>query len=144
MNPSLLSFQDGQDVDPGIFDRFSEAVEKDFVSLVKGKRKVSVCFDIQGDKPFAAGKKMNEIREEAYMNGYNWEAFFDYYLPKYAPDVIGGESDPEAGMYVCNYGLTPENEAKAGKFAEIIRSLIKNEKELYRIVREEGESIKWD
>ena len=78
------------------------------------------------------------------MNGYNWEAFFDYYLPKYASYVMGGKSDPEAGMYIYNYDLTPEHKVKAEKFAGIIRSLIENENELYRIVREEGESIKWD
>ena len=144
MNSSLLSFQDGQDVDPEIFNRFNEAKEKDFVSLAKGKRKISVCFDIQHDKPFAIGQKMNEIRQEAYMNGYNWEAFFDYYLPKYASEVMGGKSDPEAGMYFYNYDLTPENEAKAEKFVGIIRSLIENDNELYRIVSEEEENIKWD
>ena len=144
MNPSLLAFHDGEVIDPEIFSRFDKAKEKDYVSLYKGRRKVSVCFDIQNDKPFAIGKKINEINEAAYMNGYNWEAFFDYYLPKYAPDVMDGESDPEAGMYVYTYSLTPENEAKAGKFMEIIRSLIENENELYRIVRDEGEHIKWD
>ena len=31
-------------------------------------------FFIQQEKPFAIGEKMNEINENAYMNGYNWEA----------------------------------------------------------------------
>ena len=88
---------------------------------------------------------MQEINEEAYMNGYNWEAFFNYYLPKYAPDVcMNMKTDPEAGMYVAYYDLTPENEARAEKFTEIIHSLINNEKELYGIVREEGKAIEWD
>jgi len=40
--------------------------------------------------------------------------------------------------------LTEENEKKAERFAEIIVSLIENEDELYRIVRENGDEIEWD
>lgn len=78
-------------------------------------------------------------------NGYNWEAFFNYYLSKYAQDVMEGlDTDPKAGMYAAYYDLTPENEARAEEFVRIIRSLIENEEELYRIIREEGKNIKWD
>ena len=88
---------------------------------------------------------MNAINEEAYMNGYNWDAFFNYYLPKYAPNVIENmESDPEAGMYAAYYNLTPKNEIRAKKFVDIITNLIENEEELYRIVREEGNEINWE
>lgn len=37
-----------------------------------------------------------------------------------------------------------ENEQKAERFAKIIISLIENEAELYRIVREYGDMIEWD
>ena len=116
-----------------------------YATTIKHKTGISVCFYIEQDKPFAIGEKMNAINEEAYMNGYNWEAFFNYYLPKYDPDVTEGMgTDPEAGMYVAYYDLTPENEARAEKFVQIINHLIKNEEELYRIVREEGDKIAWD
>lgn len=79
------------------------------------------------------------------MNGYNWDAFFKYYLAENAPDIlVGMDSDPEAGSYVACYELTEENEKKAERFAEIIISLIENEEELYRIVREKGDEIEWD
>ena len=88
---------------------------------------------------------MKEINDNAYMNGYNWEAFFNYYLSEYAPDVLNGmNADSEAGMYVAYYDLTFKNEARAERLVEIIRSLIENEDELYRIVRDEGEDIVWD
>jgi hypothetical protein len=116
-----------------------------YVAVVKHKDSLSVCFYIENSKPFAIGEKMNAVNENAYMNGYNWEAFFNYYLPKYAPDIIEGmETDPEAGMYVADYTLTPENEAKAEKFRNIIIGLVENEEKLYRIVREEGDEIEWD
>jgi hypothetical protein len=117
----------------------------DYTAVVKHEKSISVCFYIENDKAFAIGQKMNKINEDAYMNGYNWEAFFNYYLPKYAPDIAEGmETDPEAGMYAADYALTPENEAKAEKFKDIIIGLVENEEELYRIVREEGGEIEWD
>ena len=107
---------------------------------------VNVWFYNEMDKPFDIGEKMGEINDEAYMNGYNWDALFNYYLAKNYPDVlVGMDSDPEAGSYVAHYqGVTPENEARADKFVEIIEYLIENENELYRIVKEEGNDIEWD
>ncbi|MDR0295502.1 MAG: immunity 51 family protein [Prevotellaceae bacterium] len=116
-----------------------------YAITVKHEKSISVCFSIEDDKPFSIGEKMNEINEEAYMNGYNWEAFFNYYLEKYAPDVlVGMDTDPEAGMYAAYYDLTAENEVRAEKFVEIINNLVENEEELYRIVRDEGDNIAWD
>ena len=56
----------------------------------------------------------------------------------------GLDSDPEAGSYVAFFPLTEENEKKAESFVELIISLIENEDELYRIVREKGNEIEWD
>lgn len=117
----------------------------DYVRINKNDKHICVCFYNEMDKPFAIGEKMYEINEEAYMNGYNWDAFFNYYLSKHAPDVLEGlDSDPEAGSYVALFEATPENEIRADKFKDIICSLIENEEELYRIVREEGDEIEWD
>lgn len=117
----------------------------DYVKLDKTDDSIHVWFYNENDKPFAIGEKMYEINEEAYMNGYNWDALFNYYLAKHEPDVLNGmESDPEAGSYAAYYDLTPQNEKRAEKFVDIIISLIENEEELYRIVREESDEIEWD
>lgn len=88
---------------------------------------------------------MNEIHEEAYMNGYNWEAFFNFYIPKYAPDImVGMDTDSEAGMYVAYYDLSNENKKRAEKFLALIKFLMENEKELYRALKEDGDKIEWD
>ncbi len=117
----------------------------DYVKINKNDAGIDVWFYNEEDKPFAIGEKMNEINEEAYMNGYNWDAFFNYYLTKNAPDILEGmDSDPEAGSYAAHFERTEENEEKAERFVEIIVSLIENEEELYRIVREEGGEIEWD
>jgi hypothetical protein len=123
----------------------AEVSTSNYVFTSKYKNSISVVFNIERDNIIAIGEKMNEINSEAYMNGYNWEAFFNYYLPKYAPDVTEGmDTDPEAGTYVAYYEFTPENEARAEKFVSIITELIENEEKLYRIVREEGGNIEWD
>jgi len=117
----------------------------DYVKIHKSDNRIDVWFYNENDKPFTIGEKMYEINENAYMNGYNWDALFNYYLAKHAPDILEVlDSDPEAGSYAAFFELSSENEAKAKRFVEIIESLIENEEELYRIVREESDDIKWD
>ena len=117
----------------------------DYVQIMKSDSRIDVWFYNEHEKPFAIGEKMYEINEEAYMNGYNWDVFFNYYLEKNAPNILEGlDSDPEAGSYVAFFPLTEENEKKAESFVELIISLIENEDELYRIVREKGNEIEWD
>ncbi len=117
----------------------------DYVEVNKSNNWVHVWFYNENSKPFSIGEKMCEINENAYMNGYNWDAFFNYYLSEHEPDILEGlDSDPEAGSYSALYELSQENEKKALRFQEIIISLIENEEELYRIVREKGDEIEWD
>ena len=118
---------------------------QDYAKMYVSDERICVWFDNGSSKPFSVGEAMNAVREEAYMNGYNWDALFSYYLAKHAPELLEGlESDPEAGSYAAYYAPAPENEKKAEKFVEIITSLVENEAELCRIVREEGDAIEWD
>jgi hypothetical protein len=115
-----------------------------YIFTVKDEDEISIVLNVQYDIPFVIGEKIKQINKEAYMNGYNWEAFFDYYLLKYAPELLDGmNSNPEAGTYIAFYNLTPENEEKVKKFTDIICDLLENEEKLYNIVREEGNEIKW-
>ena len=117
----------------------------DYAAIVKTENHISVCLYNSDPKIMAIGEKMEESCPEAYMNGYNWEAFFNYYLKKNAPDILEEMSgDPEADMYAAVYPLTAENEARADKFLEIIRNLVENESELIRVAEEEGDEIEWD
>ncbi len=118
---------------------------KDYVEKITHENTISVCLFVEKEKVMAIGEKMNAINDLAYMNGYNWEAFFNYYLEKNYPEVFEGmETDPEAGMYAANYELNPENEKKADQFVSIIENLIENESILLEIVEKEGEAIAWD
>lgn len=49
----------------------------DYVKIMKYGNIINLTFNIEQDKPFDIGEKMNEICADAYMNGYNWEAFFN-------------------------------------------------------------------
>ncbi|HEY0030634.1 MAG TPA: Imm51 family immunity protein [Bacteroidia bacterium] len=118
---------------------------KDYVIKMKHEDSdnVTVCFYIEQNKVLDIGEKMNAINEQAYMNGYNWEAFLNYYLEKNYPELIEGlDGDPEAGTYVALYDNA--DEAKADKLVEIIENLIENEALLYEIVKNEGELVEWD
>ena len=117
----------------------------DYVSVFQYKDNVGISFDVGAEKPFHVGEQMNAAHEMAYMNGYNWDAFFNYYLAENAPDILEGlESNPEAGSYTAFCEPGGENEKKAERFAQIIISLIEHEDELYQIVREKGDEVEWD
>ena len=106
---------------------------------------VGVEFDVTADKPFAVGEKMTEIDENAYMNGYNWEAFFNFYLAEKAPELLEDlETDTEGSTYIALYPLSDENEKKAERFAKLIETLVEEETELLQFLRERGGEIEWD
>lgn len=117
----------------------------DYVYYQRNKKMIDVCFFCENSKPFLLGKKMEQINHKAYMNGYNWERFLEYYLLKNMPDIlVGMHSDPEAGMYAAYYDSTNENEKRAIAFCEIISSLIEDEEKTLQIIREEGNRIQWE
>ena len=106
---------------------------------------VALCFNIEDAYILALGDEMNEVREEAYMNGYNWEVFLNYYLTVNAPEILEDmETDSEAGGYVAYYEDGTANEGKVKRLADIIVSLVENKEEIFKILREKGNEIEWD
>ena len=117
----------------------------DYVKINKTDDRIDLWFLNENDEPFAVGEKLYAINENAYMNGYNWDAFFNYYLAENAPDILESiDSDPEAGTYVSYFEENEENEEKAKRFADIIISLIEHEEDIYEILRKKGDEIEWD
>ena len=116
-----------------------------YAAIVNSDEYISVCFYIENEKPFRIGEKLNELNQNAYMNGYNWEAFFNYYLAKNHKHIFQNlKTDPEAGMYVAYYETSKENEERAASLLEVITDLIDNENKLYEIIKKEGNLIEWD
>ncbi len=118
---------------------------KDYVNVERFEDEICITFYIENENVMMVASKMEEINEEAYMNGYNWEVFFNYYLEKNEPELLEElDTDSEAGLYSAFYPYSDENEKRAKKFGEIICNLIENPEELYRIVQEESDEIEWD
>ena len=46
----------------------------DFVRLIESDDCISVTFYIEDEQVTALGERLAEICEDAYMNGYNWDA----------------------------------------------------------------------
>ncbi len=114
-------------------------------ALVETSSGFSVCFYIEQPEIMAIGQKMEEICPEAYMNGYNWEAFLCRYLEQEAPELLEGMgSDPEAGMYAAYYGAAPENRQKAQRLLDTIQSLVEEPEQIYKLLKEQGDQIEWD
>ena len=118
----------------------------DLVKMNVDDESISILFDVGEPKIMGIGTKMNEICDEAYMNGYNWEAFFNCYLSKNNPEILDIiESDPEADMY-CVYfeDVNEETTALAEEFKGIIEELFENEDGIYSFLEDNAEDIEWD
>lgn len=114
-----------------------------FVAVNQHNDHTSVCLSIEEGEIMAIGEKMEAINEEAYMNGYNWEAFLNKYLAIYHEELLNGlEADSEAGAYVALYQNADSE--KASKLAKVINELINNTTKIYSFLQENGEEIEWD
>ena len=107
---------------------------------------ITVTLDVENEDVMAIGDRMNEICDQAYMNGYNWEAFLNSYLEENAPEIADAiETDPEAGMYSAHFsGNDEETKALAKSFRELLEKLLDNEEEIYEFLRENADDIEWD
>lgn len=114
-----------------------------FISKSDNNDEISIVFNIEADEVMAIGEKMESINENAYMNGYNWEAFLNSYLKINQPDLlIGLDTDSEAGTYVALY--IKKDEARADQLIEVIKTLISTPDRIYSFLEEHGEEIEWD
>jgi hypothetical protein len=132
----------------------------DYVKKIisENPKSISICFYIQQNRVMEMGKKIKKTISNTFgkiiirlfpnvalMNGYDWEAFINYYLKKNHPDVLMNmETDPEAGMYVAFYNFSPENEEKADNLIDIIIGLMENESKLLAKIKTDGKLIKWN
>ena len=115
----------------------------DFATKHEHEDQVAVYFNIEADEVMAIGEKMQAIEEQAYMNGYNWEAFLNHYMETKYPKLLDGlETDSEAGTYVALYDKTNKN--KADQLAGMINTLVNNPEQVYSFLNENRGEIEWD
>jgi len=124
-------------------DNQNNITMSDFVTKQEHDDQTAVYFNIEAEEVMAIGEKMEAINEQAYMNGYNWEAFLNQYLQINHPALLDGlETDPEAGTYVALYDKADAD--KAGQLVGVIKELIGNPDKVYGFLKENGEEIEWD
>ena len=118
----------------------------EYAKLIISEDYISVSFDAGTEDIQALGSKMNEICDAAYMNGYNWDAFFNCYLGQNAPEILDIiESDPEADMYsVYIEDINSETKALAEQLVEIIDDLLNDEEKILSFVKANADDIEWD
>ena len=119
---------------------------KDYVNVSVYEDYIAVSFYIENEEPFKVGEKLNERFEDAYMNGYNWEAFFNAYLEKNAPEILEIlDPDSEAGMYSAYINdVNDETKVLAQRFADLIEHLVENEEEIFEFIEKNSDEIEWD
>lgn len=117
----------------------------DYIKIIESEDNTDVVFYIENEKVMSIGESLEEINENAYMNGYNWEALLNCYIMNYVPELEDTfETDPEAGMYAAYFGVSDEDKANAKLLADTIVSLVENKEKLFDFVREYGDEIEWD
>ena len=106
---------------------------------------ISVCVYNEHDGLFALGERINAKHEEAYMNGYNWDALIRFYVAQRDPNLMEEvETDPEAGMFSAYMSYSPENLEKMTRFESHIRAMVSNDEELIAFVDANVGEIEWD
>lgn len=119
---------------------------KDYYNISVYDDYISISLYLEYEEVAKLGEVMEQAEPNAYMNGYNWEAFLNKYLEINASEILDViEPDPEAGMYSAYINdVNEETKALAQKFGEIIESLIENEDIALDFLEEHGDEIDWD
>jgi len=106
---------------------------------------ISVCVYNENDGLFQLGERINERFEDAYMNGYNWDALISFYFKKVDPDLMQGvKTDPEAGMFSAYMPHSSENLDRMKRFESHVRQLVSDEAALMKLIEDNVEEIEWD
>lgn len=106
---------------------------------------ISVCVYVEQEELFALGERINGRFEEAYMNGYNWDALLRFYVASVDPSLMEEvETDPEAGMFAAYMSYSPENLSKMKRFESHVRSMLADENALMKLITDHYEEIEWD
>jgi hypothetical protein len=108
-------------------------------------RSVSVCVYNEQEGLFELGERINARFEQAYMNGYNWDALIRFYVASVDHALMDEvESDPEAGMFSAYMSYSPENVEKMKRFESHVRAMVADEGTLMGFIEEHYEEIEWD
>lgn len=106
---------------------------------------ISVCVYCEKEGLLELGERINEKHEEAYMNGYGWDALVRFYVGEEDPDLMEEvETDPEAGMFSAYMKFSPENMEKMKRFEAHVHAILADETALMEFVDAHYDEIEWD
>ena len=117
-----------------------------YLNIIEKPDSTDVCLDIENPKVMAIGAEMQKKCSDAYMNGYNWEAFWRTFVCYKNSDILETmETDSEAGSFSAIFdGEDEEMRMLAKEFAEIVRDAIENENQIYDFLENHKGEIEWD
>ncbi len=106
---------------------------------------VSVCVFNEQEGLFELGERINERFEDAYMNGYNWDALIRFYVDKADPKLMEEVgTDPEAGSFSAYMDYSAENVEKMKRFREHVCKMVSDEDVLMQFIEDNLDDIEWD
>ena len=106
---------------------------------------ISVCVYNENEGLLQLGERINKRFEEAYMNGYNWDALIRFYVASLDSALMDEvETDPEAGMFSAYMPYSPENLEKMRRFETYVRAMVADEKALTKFIEKHYDEIEWD
>jgi hypothetical protein len=106
---------------------------------------ISVCVYNENEGLLELGDRINARFENAYMNGYNWDALIRFYVTSLDPALMAEVgTDPEAGMFSAYMSYGPDNLEKMRQVEAHVRALVANEGALMKFIEEHYDEIEWD
>lgn len=106
---------------------------------------ISVCVYIENDEILALGERINAEFDEAYMNGYGWDAVIRFYVEQVDPELMNVvKTDPEAGMFSAYTIYSPENLDAMKRFESHVSAMLADEQTLRKFIGENRDDIEWD
>lgn len=104
-----------------------------------------VCVYNEMEGLYELGERIHARFEEAYMNGYNWDALIRYYVATLDPELMEEiETDPEAGSFAAYMPYSHSNIEKMKRFESHIRSMVSDELALMKFIEQNIDAIEWD
>lgn len=118
-------------------------MEQDYLDFYEHNGDVVLTINVDSDYLIKIGKEIEELCNEAYMNGYNWEVFIYFYIFKRSEELLNGlQFDSEAAMFVAIYEKKQKKSAK--KLYELFSMLLENPKEIHDFLKQYCNEIKWE
>lgn len=106
---------------------------------------ITVCVQNEMEGLFELSERIHARFDEAYMNGYNWDALIRYYVDQVEPGfMVDVETDPEAGSFSAYMPRSAENMAKMKRFETHVRTMVADEAALLEFIEAHRDEIEWD